>query len=152
MSMNSFFYIYNNEALVSLVITRLLREVTDIDLARAAVIVSVLLNDLSIDTLNSANYKTMKQFLKGTTGNLLKYNGYYYAMLPILINSLKIIVDLGFASFNKEKFYLNRDIPYPNPNSLGSRYSEICRAIPLFMSLANKYPTEKLYELFRIRL
>lgn len=151
--MNSFFYTYNNEALVSLVIIRLLKEVKNIELARIAAIIPILLNDQSIETLNSGNCKTLKQFFREMPGNQLKYNSYYYAMLPILINSLKIVVNSGFASFNKGKFYLiENNISAINSDNIGTRYCEICATIPLFLSLVNKYPTEKIYELFKIRL
>ncbi len=87
--MNSFFYIYNNEAIVSLVIAQILKQTRVIEISRITVVVSVLLNDQLIDVLNEEKSVSLKCFFKQTAKYQLECNRYYYGLLPVVINSLK---------------------------------------------------------------
>lgn len=152
--MNSFFYIYNNEAIVSLVIAQVLKQTRVIEISRIAIVVSVLLNDQLVDVLNEERNVSLKCFFKQTAKYQMEYNRYYYGLLPIVINSLKIIVDSNIGSYKDGIIYSNEKNSIINSDisKLNDRFNKINHIIPLFLSLIDKYSTEKLYELLRIRL
>jgi len=94
--MNRTAQLYDNVAIGSLVIDSLVRELTQISLAKSILILPLLLHDPIIKRFStSAKFRSIDEFLIKERINLGDVNLRMENMLPLTINSISILLDLN---------------------------------------------------------
>ncbi len=149
-------YRLNNESIVACVISQIIYRSlsSQNDIARIALLTSLLFNDHSIGLLhNSEN-------LKAKTDQIESYISFtssfvYKEMLPIVINSVVLLLQGGILQKSNDENLIitEKGLVFCTGMyeiSLGSRCSEILYQIDKVLDVCSKYSTVELYDKFKI--
>lgn len=151
--MSRFFYTYNNEAIISMVIANLLSTEKQMDISRLTAILPLLVSDKFLNLLEKDKSHNISIFFKSLSIEKLEYSGYYFSLLPIIINSLKILDEANTIKLEANNIiYNDEDKLNVTFLDLGERFFKICSLLPTVLSLTKKYDTKRLFEIFRIKL
>ncbi|CAM1357173.1 three component ABC system middle component [Tenacibaculum halocynthiae] len=151
--MKEIYYVYNNEAIASCIFLSLLNETKTIDIARISLVLPFLLDDRTVNYLsNNRNHIELENLIDEKPHIFTSFNKRYLSLLPVSINSLKMLYNGGLISFQNQKV-INNDSDLNLENILlGDRFNKINKIIPYFLSIIEKCSTEQLYKILRIQL
>lgn len=150
--MKEIYYTYNNEAIASCVILKVLQQVKTIEFARSYLILPILLDDRTIAYLlnNNDQTLTLENFITIQPRLFASFNKRFLALLPVCINSLLLLTKskkIGIA----KNISLKIEVQFDNEN-LGDRFIKINEALPSFLQMVEKYSTVQLYQLLKVQL
>lgn len=139
--------LYNNEALVGYVILSLLKK-GDMDMARLAIVVPLLVNDKIKNRLLKHQDESLSENIRCCYASLT-VNRIYRELLIIELNSLVMLSQADLVLIKKEKISLTekgdevlKDIHQVNSN----RLKRILIAKSSILNCVNKMSTEQLYK------
>lgn len=137
------YYVYNNEALACCIFLNILKHIEKIDYARFFLILPYLMDDKTVDFLNeNYNVDTDSFFKKSTL--FFNYNARFLSLIPVAMNSLIILTDLGLVCFDENKNICLMD--RGNHEFIASqRLQKINYIIPFFVNIISNKSTEYLY-------
>lgn len=145
--------LYNNEALVGYVILSLLKE-GDMDMARLAIVVPLLVNDKIKNRLSKHKDDPLSESVRYCYANLT-LNRIYRDLLIVEINSLVMLSQADLVLIKKDKISLTekggevlKDIRQVNSN----RLKGILIAKSSIQNRVNEMSTEQLYKVLNIQL
>lgn len=145
--------LYNNEALLGYVILLLLK-VGDMDMARLAIVIPLLVNDKIRNRLSRYKDDSLLDNVRYCYAGLT-LNRIYQEMLIIEINSLVMLSQADLVLIKKDKISLTekggevlKDIRQVNSNRLNG----ILTAKNSILNRVNKMSTEQLYKALNIQL
>jgi hypothetical protein len=146
------YYTYNNEAIASCVILLALQQTQTIDIARSCLILPFLLDDRTVDYLQTIKTDdlNLKNFIQAKPRLFTSFNKRYLALLPITINAL-MILSKGNQIYITPNISLKKNI-LPDNIEIGKRFNEIKEALPVFLKMIAKHETTQLYQLLNIQL
>ena len=151
--MKEIYYVYNNEAIASCIFLSLLNEIKTIDIARISLVLPFLLDDRTVNYLyNNRYYVDLEKLIEEKPHFFISFNKRYLSLLPVSINSLKILYNGRQISIQNKKITNNNSDFSIENILLGDRFNKINQIIPYFLSIIDKYSTEQLYKKLRIQL
>lgn len=150
--MKEIYYTYNNEAIASCVIIQALQEVRSIDIARSCLLLPFLLDDRTVNYLQTVKDETLSLeiFIQSRPRLFTSFNKRYITLLPITINAIMILSKSGKVDISK-KVLLKKNI-IPDDIEIGDRFNEIKKALPVLMKMIAGYETTQLYQFLKIQL
>lgn len=150
--MKEIYYTYNNEAIASCVMLQALQEVKSIDIARSCLLLPFLLDDRTVNYLQTAKNKdlSLENFIQARPRLFTSFNKRYLALLPITINSL-MILSKGNQVDIKPDISLKKNI-LPDNIKISNRFNEIKEVLPVLLKIIAKHETTRLYQLLNIQL
>lgn len=149
--MKDFYYTYNNEAIASCIILNVLKRVDQIDLARACLILPILLDDRTVKYLDKViDHVSIESVVKQNPRLFISFNQRYLTLLPITINSIMILSQsnqIEIASTISVKYKVT------SPDIImGDRFDRINKILPTFLKIIESYSTTQLYQILKVQL
>lgn len=150
--MNEIYYTYNNEAIASCVMLQALQQTQTIDIARSCLILPFLLDDRTVNYLQTIKTDdlSLKNFIQTKPRLFTSFNKRYLALLPITINAL-MMLSKGNQIDITPNISLKQNILTDNIE-IGNRFNEIKEALPVLLKMFAKHETTHLYQLLNIQL
>lgn len=150
--MKEIYYTYNNEAIASCTILKVIQDVKTFDIARSCLILPFLLDDRTVNYFKTIkdNDLTLEETINIKPRLYSSFNKRYLALLPITINSLMILSKSNQIEINPLISIKNEGLP--ENLDLGKRFNEIKLAIPYLLKMIEKHDTTYLYKILNIQL
>lgn len=103
------FNLYNNDAIIAMLVYNLVRRERKVNIAKIAVLLPILTND---SLLNAIVYKSenLENIISLHREQLHNYTAQYSATLPILINSISLLIDLKIVDIQEDDIVLVRNL------------------------------------------
>jgi len=139
------FGIYNNEALVSVLIEKILYYQKRMDIAKLNLIVAILMDEKFVYSDNFV------LFLKNNARTILCLRSFYEALLPVYINSLTFLLEACDVSIEGTNVEINSRLQ-PSDFEKSKRLNAMIENIPILLALVNDKKKEELYKIFDIKL
>lgn len=151
--MKEIYYIYNNEAIASCIILDILQRIESIDMARVCLILPFLLDDRTVNYLQSfeGEQDCLTHMIKNQPRLFTSLNKRYLALLPVLINSLMILNKNNQIRITPAKISIECGFLYEKID-MGERFEKIRTVMPIFLKVIEKYSTLELYRILKIQL
>lgn len=150
--MKEVYYVYNNEALASCIFLSLLSQSQYFDISRLCLVLPFLLDDRTTNyLLNNTDDINLELFIKQKPRYFILFNKRYLSLLPVSINSIKMLYDAKQIEVKNELITVNNSFN-TDDRSLGDRFYKINQVIPTFLSITNRYSTKELYKILRVQL
>ncbi|WP_333663247.1 three component ABC system middle component [Acinetobacter sp.] len=141
--MKNSYYVYNNEAIACCIFLEILREVEKMDYARFFLILPFLMDDRNVYFLNKGGEIDVEDFFKNNN-RFNNFNSRFLSLIPIAINSLIMLTEIGLIGLDKQKNIFLIDNDFFN-FSLSERLIRIESAIPILLDIILNISTESLY-------
>ena len=150
--MKEIYYTYNNEAIASCVMLKLLQQIETIDIARSCLILPFLLDDRTVNYLQSIKDEdlTLEDVIKTRPRLFIAFNKRYLTLLPITINSLMLLSKSNQIEIGSIISMKNGALP--DNLEIGRRFNQIKSAMPTLLKMIEKNETIFLYKLLNIQL
>lgn len=146
---------YNNVPLISCVILSILSIHHSMDMARLSLLTTLLMNkNLSQKLTTNRTAIRFSTFIKTNRIFLETFNQQYYALLPHLITSLSILLDMNGILIKDNLIIINEsnyfaDIKEKNNSR---RLADIIDTIPLLSDITSKTNTVTMFNMLRVEL
>jgi len=146
------YYTYNNEAIATCIMIQALQEVQSIDIARSCLILPFLLDDRTVNYLQTVKNDELSlgNFIQFRPRFFTSFNKRFTTLLPITINALMILSKSNQIDISKD-ISLRKNI-LPDNIEIGDRFNEIKKALPVLMKMIARHETAQLYQLLKIQL
>ena len=151
-TMSKSYYVYNNEAIASLVLEKTLRLLNEIEISRFLLILPILLEDRIIVKLRTSNFSDFEELLRKHPTLFANFNDRYLDLLPISINSLTLLKEMGVLMTSKNRIFFNANYKESSQSASSNRLESIADQLENFVSLTAGYETNTLYKILKIRL
>jgi hypothetical protein len=151
-TMSKSYYVYNNEAIASLVLEKTLRLLNEIEISRFLLILPILLEDRIIVKLRTSNFSNFEELLRKHPTLFANFNDRYLDLLPISINSLTLLKEMGVLMTSKNRIFYNSNYQQLSQSVSSNRLESIAGQLENFVSLTAGYETNTLYKILKIRL
>lgn len=99
---NSGYYIYNNVAIAACAIMSLLNVSPKIPLSKVALLMPIILDDGISQKMRNQNYQTFDAVVTQNQIYLSNFNDRYVDLLPQVVNSLSLLLDLNLIRLQGE--------------------------------------------------
>lgn len=96
------YYIYNNVAIVACAIMSLLNVAPKIPLSKVALLMPIMLDDGITQKMRCQNYQTFDAVITQNQIYLSNFNDRYVDLLPQVVNSLSLLLDLNLVRLQGE--------------------------------------------------
>lgn len=150
--MSKSYYVYNNEALASLILEKVLRLVNEIEIARFLLVLPLLLEDRIIVKLRTGDFSDLGELINKHPALFANFNDRYLDLIPISINSLTLLKEMGVLTTRKNKIFYNANHNGFEKSVLSNRLENISEQLQNFINLTSSYETDTLYKILKIRL
>lgn len=150
--MKEIYYTYNNEAIAGCVMIQVLQEVKSIDIARSCLFLPFLLDDRTVNYLQTVKNDdlSLAHFIQSKPRLFTSFSIRFTTLLPVTINALMILSKGNRIDISKE-ILLKKNI-LPDGIEIGDRFNEIIKALPVLMKMIEGCDTTQLYQLLKIQL
>lgn len=116
--------LYDNEAIGTFVLELVIRQVGEISLAKALLILPILLHDPIIKRISTKTvYRSIDEFLVKERINVGDVNGRLQNMLPLTVNCISILLDIGLID---QAGIILKALPQQNSSRLQAEIGERC--------------------------
>ena len=145
------FYIYNNEALSSLILLSSLKEIETIRIEKFILILPIALDNRIVKMISNSEHKNLVSFIKENSSLFVRFNIRFNNILPITINCFHILNTLGYIKIQNNRIFLSESLP--EQIELNSeRFEKIEKVIKNLIELLINTETDELYTLLNIKL
>jgi len=147
-------YLFNNEAVGIIAMQATISECREITYAKAMLILPFLLHEDTVASLKRSNsvQRSIEEMMTKKLGNFANFDSRYYSMLPISLNVLMILRDMGAIKITKDKIYSSANLKNISIANLGKRAKNIIEATTKLSLLLNSENDSSLYLKLRITL
>ena len=152
--MKEIYYTYNNEAIASCIFLEILQNVDSIDIARSCLILPFLLDDRTVrhfQCISNEEKISLEYITKEQPSLFTSFNKRYLSLLPITINSLIILNKNNQIGITSSGIFAKSEFLH-GETDMGYRFTEIKKALPVFLRMIEKYTTVQLYRILKIQL
>jgi len=150
--MSKSYYVYNNEAIASLVLEKALRLLNEIEIARFLLILPIVLEDRIIVKMRTGSFSDFGEFVDKHPAFFANFNDRYLDLIPISINSLTLLKEMGVLTTRRNKIFYNANRTDFSIPLLSNRLENISGQMQDFINLTSGYETNTLYKILKIRL
>lgn len=149
------YYTYNNEAIGAIGIAAVLKKCQALSYSKSLLILPFLFHEETVSTLKRSNavIRSAEEMMIKKMGNFGNFNARYYSLLPISINSIIILQQIGELTINENSISFNQQgkIDF-NSSSLGKRAQNIIKAAPKLAEILAEEDDQSIYLKLRIQL
>jgi len=147
-------YLFNNEAVGIIAMQATISECREITYAKAMLILPFLLHEDTVATLKRSNsvQRSIEEMMIKKIGNFANFDARYYSLLPISLNVLMILRDMGAIKISRDKIYPTVELKNLGTANLGKRANNIIEATTKLALLLNGENDSSLYLKLRITL
>jgi hypothetical protein len=148
-------YLFNNEAIASIAILSVLKECKAMSYSKALLILPLMFHEQSIAALSRSNteLRSSEEFIMKRLQTFGNFNSRYLSLMPIGINSLMLLREMGCIDITKTNIYFKQGNKFNlNTNGLGKRSARVIKAAPKLSTLLANEDESGLYLKFRITL
>lgn len=139
-------FIYNNEGICAIGIMSILEIVREISYSKVMLIAPLIFNMRVVNFLGkNSKIRSFEEFRLKQISIVTKFNNMYTNFIPVTINTLVILSDMGFIELGDESIKLKTKFLSSESNSkIGKRAINIIKIAPKLVNLLNENE-EKLY-------
>lgn len=126
--MNSNNYIFNNEAIATVAIGSVFKNSREMTLAKAMLILPFLFHPNTLSALKDHRtvFRSLEEFIVKKPTSFVNFNGRFQMLLPVSINAIMILKEIGVISIKRSLIAYRGDIPFDvEQNNIGTRASNI---------------------------
>jgi hypothetical protein len=148
-------YIYNNEAIGSVALLSVIKECKAITYSKAMLILPLIFHEQSNAALRRSNteLRSSEEFIVKRLTSFGNFNSRYLSLLPVSINSLMILREMGCISIDKHNISYRFDSKFDlSARELGVRANKIIKASEKLSTLLTHEDDNSLYLKLRIQL
>lgn len=148
-------YLYNNEAIACIAIGYFLKQHRMISMAKILLVLPFLLHEPTVRKLKNKSYKrSLEEFILKNPDCFINFNARFFDFLPLTINSLTILGELGVTKIKREKIFYNyRTLFSPEKSNLiGERAKSMIAAIDQLQELIHDQDVNSFYLQLKIEL
>ena len=148
------YYVYNNEAISSLILFSVIKQLKSIEIARLFLILPCLLDDRFVNHLALTNIQTsLYTILKEKANLFANFNQRYLELMPIVTNSVMILKQCNLIIIRIDCLEVKETGDLNNPFlDVGERLQKILKIIPTFLEIIAPINTPHLYKLLKVQL
>jgi len=148
------YYVYNNEAISSLILMSVVKQLNTIDIVRLFLILPCLLDDRFVNYVaRTNNQSSFSTILKEKANLFVNFNQRYLELMPIAINSVMILKQCNLLTIKINCIEIIESGDLNNPLlDVGERLQKIIRIIPQFIEMIAPYNTLQLYKFLKVQL
>jgi hypothetical protein len=147
--------IYNNEGIGAITMASVLEHCQELSYSKAMLILPVLFHDESVTALKRSNavLRSSEELMAKKVGLFGNFNARFYSLLPISINSLLILKDMGVIDIKEKMVSIrnNNQLDFSD-QSLGKRAEGLIKASSRLAEILTSEDDQSLYLKFRIQL
>ncbi len=145
-------YIYNNEALASVVLVEYISKKEIMELENTLLILPFLLHDPTLKKLSGKSLlRSVEEFHASFPELLIGFNQRYNDFLPLSVNAMGILMESHMVKLEKGVVIYNNHIIIPK-NQAGERYAKISNVIDKLIGMFGEDSSSSLYYKLRIQL
>lgn len=145
------FYIYNNEALSSLILLSSLKEIESIRLEKFILILPIALDNRIVKVIADSEHKNLGSFIKENSSLFVRFNIRFNNILPITINCFHILNTLGYIELQNYRIFISESLP-ERIKLDSERFENIEKIIKKLIELLINTESDELYTLLNIKL
>jgi hypothetical protein len=154
--MNNSNYLYNNEALSSIVLGHFMSVHKTIDIAKILLVLPFVLHDPTVRSLkNNSHKRSLEEFIIKNINSVLNFNSRFEDYLPLTVNSLTILLDSGVIAIEGQNINFIDSVERFDLSSnrgIGKRILEIFKANEHLSDLMHIETVNAFYLKLRISL
>jgi len=150
--MSKSYYVYNNEAIASLVLEQFLKSLREIDIARFLLILPIVFDDRIIKKIKTNDFIKLEDLINKYPTLFTNFNDRYLDLIPISINSLTLLKEMDVVVIVYNKIFYNSNTINYSKNITSDRLDSISEQIQNVVNLIADYETSTLYKILKIRL
>ena len=144
------FRLYNNDALIALLIYHVVSKKKSIDIGLIAAILPILINDYLVNSIleHSENFLNIIALHREQLRN---YSSQFNDILPLLLDAISILMDLGLVDLVEENLTLkvtNNTLDEANSN----RFRKMSKAVDLLLKDLDGKRINEIYKSLKILL
>jgi len=145
-------YVFNNEALASIVFGYILARYGRIETSKSLLILPFVFHEPTLRNLNSAsNKRSIEEFIAHYPSSIIEFNSRFLACLPLAINSIVILEMANVITITKSNLLFNLNSKF-FPENTGSRAGRIFRGVDKLMPLIGEETNSSLYLKLKVQL
>ncbi|EGT3613491.1 hypothetical protein E5N06_09065 [Clostridium perfringens] len=116
-------FLFNNEGICALGIMSILELTCELTYSKVMLISPIIFNKRIVEFLGTnSKIRSFEEFRLKQVASIAKFNDMYYNFLPLTINTLVILEDMGFVELNSNKIKLKKTLVESiEINKLGKR-------------------------------
>ena len=141
-------YIYNNEALASVALGYFLKRYGTISIAKLMLVLPFVLHNPTVRNLRSkSNKRSLEEFIIKHPECLINFNTRYFDFLPVSINTITILSEMGVLIIKSDKICYNQYSSFApeNSNKIGDRAKNMFPAIDVLVDLMHGQDVNSFY-------
>lgn len=141
-------YIYNNEALASVVLGYFLKRYGTISIPKLVLVLPFVLHSPTVRRLRSnSNKRSLEEFILKNSECLINFNSRYFDFLPLSINSITILKEMEVISIHGDRINYNQYSSFSpeRSNKIGSRSQNIFPALDVLIELMKGQDVNSFY-------
>jgi hypothetical protein len=149
------YYLFNNEAIGAIGIAAVLRNCKALSYSKTLLILPFLFHKETVSLLKRSNsvIRSSEELMVKKIGNFGNFNSRYYSLLPISINSIMLLNNIGEIEIAEMAIVCNSDNKLDlNSNLLGNRAQNIIKAANKLSEILAQEDDYSLYLKLRIQL
>ena len=148
------YYTYNNIAIIACTITAILHSRSHVPMSKVSVLLPLLLDDSITEKLVTQHYNSLDALIQQNRIPLANFNDRYKDLLPQMIDSIAMLLDMNIVSLCGETARLIDNSFYIEiqQNNQSERLDTICKAINKLMPLVEKQDISRIYSKLNILL
>ena len=124
---------YNNEALATICIGYYAKLSTEISHPKAMIILPFVFHEQTAKRLRGiSNKRSLDEFILGNTDCLINFNKRFIDFLPVAVNAITMLNEMGIVTFTKNNVRFNNETSLFNPHisiNLGRRATALLSSI-----------------------
>lgn len=148
-------YLYNNEAIACVAIGYFLKQHRMISMSKILFVLPFVLHEPTVKKLRNRSYKrSLEEFILKNPECFINFNARFLDFLPLAINALTILSEIGIAKIKGEKIFYNYNSLFSpdKSNEIGNRAKNILPAIDRLDELMKEQDVNSFYLKLKIEL
>jgi len=148
-------YLYNNEAIGSIAIGFFLKLKGKSSISESLLILPFVLHNPTVKKLrNNSLKRSLEEFILKNPECLINFNSRYIDFLPLSINCILLLNDLGVIKIHRDQLYYNDSIIFSpeDSNTIGTRAKYIFPALDALNEIMVDQDEDSLYLKLKIVL
>ncbi len=149
------YYLYNNEAIGAIGIAAVLRNCKALSYSKSMLILPFLFHNETVSILKRSNsvVRSTEEIIVKKIGSFGNFNARYYSLLPVSINSIMLLKQIGEIEITETAIAIKMDSKLDLTNkSLGNRAQDIIKAAPKLSDILSEEDDQSIYLKLRIQL
>lgn len=148
-------FIYNNEAISTIALGYFMSSVGVISIPKFMLVLPFVLHEQTLNQLNNNSInRSLEELIIKKPLILSNFNSRFKDFLPLTINSVTILNELGIIELDREYIYFNEESNFNQNelNEIGNRIKKIMKGIDSLIGIITNNDINSLYLTLKIEL